>query len=287
MTPLLRTPAVAGRFYPERAEDLLREIRDYTSESPTRSEPEANFAIACIAPHAGYMYSGPVAGALYSKLAIPSTCVILCPNHTGKGHHLAIMADTTWQTPLGNVEADENFAGQLMRRFPALSEDSAAHRYEHAIEVQLPFLQARWKAQPTNDTENLRIVPIAIGTRNFEVLRQLGESLAEVIAAQEPAQKKHVLIIASSDMNHYESDEITRVKDQKAIDRVLALDARGLWNVVVQEKISMCGFGPSVAMLTAARLMGATSAKLIKYATSGEVSGDYDSVVGYAAITIS
>jgi hypothetical protein len=286
MTSPFRTPAVAGRFYPERAEDLLREIRDYTSTPATRSGPELNSAIGCIAPHAGYIYSGPVAGALYSKLEIPSTCVILCPNHTGKGHPLAIMANTTWQTPLGSIEADENLARQLMRLFPALAEDSAAHRYEHAIEVQLPFLQQRWKAQSANGKQSLRIVPIAIGTRNFNVLQQLGEALAEVVAAQQEAEQKKVLIIASSDMNHYESEEITRVKDQKAIDRVLALDARGLWDVVMQEKISMCGFGPSVAMLTAARLMGATSAKLIRYATSGEVSGDHDSVVGYAGITI-
>jgi AmmeMemoRadiSam system protein B len=286
MTSPLRTPAVAGRFYPGRAEDLRREIRGYTSTTATESRSEVNFAIGCIAPHAGYVYSGPVAGALYSKLVIPPTCVILCPNHTGKGHPLAIMANTTWQTPLGNVEADEELARQLMHRFPGLAEDSAAHRYEHAIEVQLPFLQQSWETQPANDTENLRIVPIAIGTRNFDVLRQLGEALAKVVAAQQEAQKKKVLIIASSDMNHYESDEITRVKDQKAIDRVLALDTRGLWDVVTWEKISMCGFGPSIAMLTAARLMGATSAKLIKYETSGEVSGDYDSVVGYAGITI-
>jgi MEMO1 family protein len=286
MTSLLRTPAVAGRFYPGRAEDLLREIRDYTSTTATGLKHEVNSAIGCIAPHAGYIYSGPVAGALYSKLEIPPTCVILCPNHTGEGHPLAIMANTTWQTPLGEIEADEKLARQLMHRFPALAEDSSAHRYEHAIEVQLPFLQQRWKTQSATDTENLRIVPIAIGTRNFEVLRQLGEALAEVIAAQQRQHATKVLIIASSDMNHYESDEITRVKDHKAIDQVLALDARGLWDVVTQEEISMCGFGPSVAMLTAAKLMGAASAKLIKYATSGEVSGDFDSVVGYAGITI-
>jgi AmmeMemoRadiSam system protein B len=286
MTSPLRTPAVAGRFYPGRAEDLLREIRDYTSTPASESGSEVNFAIGCIAPHAGYIYSGPVAGALYTTLLIPPTCVILCPNHTGKGHPLAIMANTTWQTPLGEIEADEELARQLMHHFPALAEDSAAHRYEHAIEVQLPFLQQRWEAQPATGPENFRIVPIAIGTRDFEVLRQLGEALAEVVTAQPGQQRKKILIIASSDMNHYESDEITRVKDKKAIDRVLALDARGLWDVVMQEKISMCGFGPSVAMLTAARLMGATSANLIKYATSGDVSGDYDTVVGYAGITI-
>jgi hypothetical protein len=162
----------------------------------------------------------------------------------------------------------------LLRRFPALQEDSAAHRTEHAIEVQLPFLQAQ---QP-----ELNIVPIVIGTSDFDVLRGLGEALADAIGDRE----EKVLIVASSDMNHYESDAITRVKDHKAIERVLAMDARGLWEVVMSEDISMCGFGPTIVMLTAAKLLGATSATLVKYATSGDVSGDYESVVGYAGIIV-
>jgi MEMO1 family protein len=265
----LRTPAVAGRFYPARADELLRDVRKYTSVDAPRV-----VAIGCVAPHAGYIYSGGVAGALYSHLEIPERCVILCPNHTGKGRPLAIMADTTWQTPLGDVAADVELSTQLLHRFPALQEDSGAHRSEHAIEVQLPFLQVR---QP-----KLSIVPIALGTRDFDVLRGLGEALADVIAAC----GRPVLIIASSDMNHYESDAITRVKDRKAIERVLALDARGLWDVVMNENISMCGFGPTIVMLTAAKLLGAASASLVKYATSGEISGDYASVVGYAGIIV-
>ena len=193
------------------------------------------------------------------------------------------MASTTWQTPLGEVAADAEIGARLLHRFPALQEDSAAHQSEHAIEVQLPFLQAR---QP-----ELKIVPIAIGTSDFEVLRGLGEALAEVIADgqaenQERDRQERVLIIASSDMNHYESDAITRVKDYKAIECVLNMDARGLWEVVMNEDISMCGFGPTIVMLTAAKILGATSATLVKYATSGEVSGDYDSVVGYAGIIV-
>ncbi|MGB6384975.1 MAG: AmmeMemoRadiSam system protein B [Terriglobales bacterium] len=269
MTSAVRTPAVAGRFYPDCADALLREVRGFT---PPAVDCRVA-AIGCVAPHAGYIYSGGVAGAVYSRLEIPESCVILCPNHTGKGRALAIMASTTWQTPLGEVAADADLSTLLLRRFPALEEDSAAHRGEHAIEVQLPFLQA---LQP-----KLRIVPIAVGTSEFDVLRGLGEALADVIA-----DHKNVLIIASSDMNHYESDAVTRFKDRKAIDRVLALDARGLWEVVMNEDISMCGFGPTVVMLTAANLLGATSATLVKYATSGEVSGDYESVVGYAGIIV-
>lgn len=281
----LRTPAVAGRFYPGRADELLRDVLKYTSPVA-----ETISVIGCIAPHAGYMYSGSVAGSVYSQLEIPETCVILCPNHTGKGRPLAIMANTTWQTPLGAVPADENIGARLLQRFPAMEEDSAAHRYEHAIEVQLPFLQARRDAQREDRTHDrrsdLKIVPIAIGTSDFDVLRALGEALADVVAAQEEVGEGKILIIASSDMNHYESDAITRVKDNKAIERILALDARGLWEVVMNEDISMCGFGPAVVMLTAAKLLGATSATLVKYATSGEVSGDFDSVVGYAGIVV-
>jgi predicted class III extradiol MEMO1 family dioxygenase len=292
-TSAVRYPAVAGRFYPGRAEELLQEVLEFTSPGKIPIATARIAAIGCVAPHAGYIYSGGVAGAVYSRLRVPERCVILCPNHTGKGHPLAIMATTTWQTPLGEVAADADMGARLLRRFPTVQEDSAAHRAEHAIEVQLPFLQA---LRP-----ELKIVPIAIGTSDFNVLRGLGEALADVITDrhekdhheedrhekdQEEGRPEKTLIIASSDMNHYESDTITRVKDRKAIERMLALDARGLWEVVMNEDISMCGFGPTVVMLTAAKLLGATSATLVKYATSGDVSGDYNSVVGYAGIIV-
>jgi hypothetical protein len=282
MTSTVRTPAVAGRFYPERSDQLLREIQNYTS--PDRSSPDNGSpaqsrisAIGCIAPHAGYIYSGHVAGAVYARLNIPEHCIVLCPNHTGRGVPLSIMTATEWQTPLGVVAPSIALASELQRRFPRLEEDSAAHRSEHGIEVQLPFLQAQQK--------NLHIVPIVVGTSDFGVLRELGEAIAEVIGDREESDQK-ILIIASSDMNHYEDDAITRVKDHKAIERVLALDARGLWEVVMREDISMCGFGPAVSMLTAAKLLGATRAELVRYATSGDVSGDRERVVGYAGIVV-
>ncbi len=277
MTSALRTPAVAGRFYPGRSDQLLREIHGYTSP------PQAAriSAIGCVAPHAGYVYSGPVAGAVYARLDIPEHCIVLCPNHTGHGAPLAIMTATAWQTPLGEVAPSTELASRLLHQFPALEEDSSAHRAEHAIEVQLPFLQAQQK--------NLHIVPIVVGTSDFRALRELGEAIGGLIGdgIGDPQESdKKILIVASSDMNHYESDAITRVKDRKAIDRVLALDARGLWEVVMQEDISMCGFGPTVAMLTAAKILGATKATLVRYATSGDVSGDRDAVVGYAGIVV-
>ena len=270
---LLRRPAVAGRFYPGDPEDLRAEAQAYLSQSKSNDQTAVQ-AIGCITPHAGYLYSGHVAGAVFARLEIPERCVVLCPNHTGMGRALAILSEGAWETPLGEVPVDEGLAGALKRQFPALHEDAAAHRAEHAIEVELPFLQLR---QP-----KLQIVPIALGTGQFEVLEALGVALAEVVAAQAAP----VLIVASSDMNHYESDAVTRVKDHRAIERILTLDPRGLFDVVTQQNISMCGFGPAVVMLTAARQLGATSAELVKYATSGDISGDRNAVVGYAGVVV-
>ena len=179
------------------------------------------------------------------------------------------------ETPLGNVRIDSDLANALKQKFSLLTEDSEAHRTEHAAEVQLPFLQT-CKA-------NLTFVPIALGTGQFEILEALGMAIAEVVAPR----SEPVLIIASSDMNHYENDNITRVKDGKAIDQILALNPRGLFDVVMKENISMCGFGPTVAMLTADQRLGANNARLVKYATSGDVSGDRNMVVGYAGMVIS
>ena len=271
-TTVLRHPAVAGRFYPRNAEDLRAEAQSYLSPRGT-AKPLLR-AIGCIAPHAGYMYSGHVAGAVFGRIEIPERCVVMCPNHTGIGRALAIVSEGAWETPLGEVPIDAELAAALKQRFPALHEDASAHRAEHATEVELPFLQLR---QPA-----LKFVPIALGTGQLEVLEELGHALADVIAAH----KEPVLIVASSDMNHYESDPATRVKDHRAIERILTLDARGLHEVVTQQDVSMCGFGPAVAMLTAARQLGAKSAELIKYATSGDVSGDRDMVVGYAGVAV-
>jgi MEMO1 family protein len=272
-TSILRHPAVAGRFYPRAAEDLRSEAQRYLTQSEFTSATPVR-AIGCIAPHAGYMYSGHVAGAVFAHIEIPRRCIVLCPNHTGMGRALAIISEGAWETPLGEVPIDAELAVGLKQRFPALQEDSAAHRAEHAIEVELPFLYLR---QP-----DFIFVPIALGTAQFEPLEQLGIALAEVIAQQ----KEPVLMVASSDMNHYESDAVTRVKDHRAIERILTLDPQGLYDVVTQQDISMCGFGPAVAMLTAARHLGAKSADLVKYATSGDVSGDRNMVVGYAGVVV-
>jgi MEMO1 family protein len=271
-TTTLRQPAVAGRFYPRHPDELRSEALAYLRVAD--DQQPCLRAIGCIAPHAGYMYSGHVAGAVFARMEIPQRCVVLCPNHTGVGRALAIMSEGAWATPLGEVPIDDELAGALKQQCPLLQEDAAAHRAEHGAEVELPFLLLR---QP-----KLKFVPIALGTAQFEPLEQLGNALAQAVAGQ----KDRVLIVASSDMNHYESDAVTRAKDHRAIARILSLDPRGLYDVVTQQAISMCGFGPAVAMLTAARQLGAKSAELVKYATSGDVSGDRDMVVGYAGVIV-
>ena len=189
--------------------------------------------------------------------------LLLGPRHYPRGEAQAILSEGSWQTPLGRAEIDTALATELKRACGALAEDEVAHRDEHALEVQLPFLQVL--------AGDFRFVPIALGTRDYDALESLGQAIATVLARRtEP-----VLIVASSDMNHYESDEITRRKDRAALDRVLALDPRGLYDVVRREAISMCGVGRAVSVLTAARLLGATRAELVRYATSGDVSGDH------------
>jgi MEMO1 family protein len=266
---MVREPAVAGKFYSANPEVLRSDLSSYLSPAHERV-----FAIGCVAPHAGYVYSGRVAGAVFSSIQIPTRCIVVCPNHTGRGHPLAVMAEGKWSTPLGEVAIDADLAARLLKSCPALADDPVAHRFEHAIEVELPFLQTLCPA--------LQIVPIAVGTSRLLLLEELGAALAEVVRSS----PREVLMVASSDMNHYEDDETTRMKDHKAIRTMLALDPQGLYQTVINESISMCGFGPAVAMLTAAKLLGATKAELVQYATSAETSGDKEMCVGYAGIVV-
>jgi MEMO1 family protein len=264
-----RHPAVAGRFYPKDPGRLRADLQSYLSPDETKID-----AVACMVPHAGYIYSGHVAGAVFSRIHIPRRCIVIGPNHTGMGRPLSIMSQGEWETPLGQIRVATDLAEALMKAFSPLTEDTEAHHAEHAIEVELPFLQV---LQP-----DLAFVPIALGTQQFDLLEPLGQALAQVVAAQ----NEPVLIIASSDMNHYENGKITRMKDAKAIEQILKLDARALFDVVKKENISMCGLGPAVSMLVAAKRLAATSGELIRYATSGDVSGDHDMVVGYAGVVI-
>ena len=264
-----RPPAVAGRFYPARPEILTRELERYITPSAAKRK-----ALGCMVPHAGIMYSGHVAGAVYGSVELPAHFVILCPNHYGAGAPLAIMSAGVWETPLGDVPIESKLAQELKQACPRLEEDVEAHRFEHSLEVQLPFLQYLLR--------EFCFVPIAIGVGEYVSLEELGHGIAAAI--EKTAQP--ILVVASSDMTHYESDERTRAKDHKAIDRILALDPRGLFDTIRREDISMCGYGPAIAMLTAAKDLGASQAELVRYATSGDVTGDRAAVVGYAGIVV-
>jgi AmmeMemoRadiSam system protein B len=267
---VLRPPAVAGRFYPDDPAELTRQIASFASSAEEPPRP----AFACLVPHAGYRYSGHVAGAVYARLKLPRRFLLLGPRHFPRGKPQAILSEGAWGTPLGRAEVDSELARDLKSAYPQLCEDGVAHETEHAIEVQLPFLQSL--------AGDFRFVPIALGPTDYVQLESLGHAIANVVRRQQDP----VLIVASSDMNHYESDEITRRKDGLAIGRVLALDAAGLFEVVRREEVSMCGFGPAVSMLTAARLLGAARATLVRYATSGDINGDRNEVVGYAGVIV-
>ena len=271
----VRHPAVAGRFYPSKPESLIRDLDRYLGSDAAESAEKIENALGCVVPHAGYIYSGHVAGAVYRRLPRRSRFVILCPNHTGRGAPLAMMSSGGWLTPLGEVAIETPLAKAIHQGCHLVAEDARAHEDEHSLEVQLPFLQRVAK--------DFSFVPIAIGVGGYTSLESLGHGIAQ--AARHGGER--FLVIASSDMNHYEPDSITRVKDRKAIDKILALDPQGLYDVIRREDISMCGYGPAIAMLTFAKEMGATKAELVKYATSADTSGDRSAVVGYAGIIVS
>ncbi len=228
---------------------------------------------ACLVPHAGYIYSGKVAAAVFSRIRIPQQVVLIGVRHSPPGEDLAILSNGAWRTPLGDVSLDASLAKQLRASCPYLQEDEVAHLREHSLEVEVPFLQV---LRP-----GFLLTPIAIGTLDFELLEKLGVVLAEVI--QQSAGE--ILMVASSDLNHYENEEITQRKDRRAVEAMTRMDPRGLYDVCRREAISMCGLGPMVAVLIALRKLGASTATVIEHATSGDVNGDRDAVVGYAGMT--
>jgi len=266
-----RPPAVAGSFYEAAPERLRAQVTRCLDENADAAAKEP--FIGAVVPHAGLMYSGHVAGAFYKNAVLPKRFVILCPNHTGLGHFAAINSEGEWRTPLGNAAIDSALAGELMRRAPMLAEDWKAHAREHSLEVQLPFLQ-----QLAGD---FTFVPLCLATHNYALCEEIGNAIADVVRGQE------VGILASSDLNHYEDQQTTLRKDQLAIDEVLELDPRGLWDAVDEHEVSMCGFIPTTVMLVAAKKLGATRARLLKHATSGDINRDYSHVVGYAAMSLS
>jgi len=266
---MLRSAVVAGYFYPGRKESLLETVDALIAPAA----PDQT-AIALMSPHAGYVYSGGVAGRTFSGVRIPEEIIILGPNHHGSGHMAAVCARGEWETPLGRTRISSELANRILAECPMTAEDSVAHCSEHSLEVQLPFLQFR--------APDSTIVPICLSHMPLEVLLQLGDGLARAVQSR----RSRPLIVASTDMTHYESGEIAHKKDSLALEKVLALDPTGLYDVVQEHRISMCGVLPTVVMLQAAIALGAQNAELIAYSNSGDVTGDQSEVVGYAGVRI-
>jgi AmmeMemoRadiSam system protein B len=266
-----RKPYVAGQFYPSGRERLRETIAALVDP-----EAVAQKAIALVSPHAGYVYSGLVAGAVFSSAKIPETCVILGPSHRGLDTLFAIQVRGRWATPLGESPVDEALASRILAKSALIAEDERAHLAEHSLEVELPFIQY---FRP-----DAAFVPIVVSAEaRFEDLETLGHALAEAVRQD----GREALIVASTDMSHYVSQKTAEKKDMAAIRKVLDLDPAGLFELVLSERISMCGFQPTTAALVAALGLGASKAELIRYQTSGDASGDYAQVVGYAGIRVS
>jgi AmmeMemoRadiSam system protein B len=267
---MIRKAAVAGAFYPANEKELRRDLGALIDRAADKVR-----AKAVISPHAGYIYSGAVAGAVFSSVVLPDTLVILAPSHRPIRPVFAAMDKGAWETPLGAVPVAEDLAAALLASVPDLKADAAAHDREHSLEVQLPFVQYL--------NPRISIVPIAVSHRaDYRQLEVLGRAIAAGIVLL----GRDVLVVASTDMSHYISRGEAEVRDALAIDRILALDPRGLFDVVKAEDISMCGFQPTAAALVAAKALGAETAELVKYATSGDRTGDYREVVAYAGLRV-
>jgi AmmeMemoRadiSam system protein B len=264
-----RKPAVAGQFYSDSSTGLAEEIRSYI-EYPT----EKTKAVGMVTPHAGLMYSGKVAGVLYSNIELPQTFILIGPNHTGFGKPVSIMSSGEWEIPSGILKIDNVVATGILERSDIIEEDSAAHLMEHSLEVQLPFIRYF--------SPDAGIVPITMMTGSLDICRLVGNAIADAVKDA----GKDVIVVASSDMSHYESDSTARKKDRMAIDKILSLDPEGLYKTVTMDNISMCGFIPATTMLYASEKLGAKEAVLLKYMTSGEINRDLSRVVGYAGILV-
>jgi AmmeMemoRadiSam system protein B len=276
----VRRPTQAGTFYEGTAESLKKQIENCflhnlgPGKIPEIVKTGSKHVIGLVCPHAGYMYSGPVAAHAYYRLALdgkPDVVVIFGPNHTGYGSALATMNEGFWRTPLGDVEVDSVTANQLVHESRIVDVDDSAHSAEHSIEVQLPFLQYLYGS-------NFKIVPVCFLMQELSSAMEVGKATAKVLAG------KNAIIIASSDMTHYEPRETAARKDRKVLGAVEAMDEAKLYSVIETQRVSACGYGPMIALITAAKSLGGKEAKLLCYKTSGDVIGDYSSVVGYAAV---
>ncbi|MBN1573488.1 MAG: AmmeMemoRadiSam system protein B [Deltaproteobacteria bacterium] len=267
---MIRKPAVSGQFYPSNPAALEREVKSYFDSSV---KPVKAFGI--VSPHAGYIYSGRVAGEVFCRVEVPGRVLIMGPNHRGRGTDAAVMSSGRWAMPMGDVALDTELAAKLIALSKIVKEDESAHAMEHSLEVQLPFVQAI--------REDFLLTPLALGRLSLSECLALGEDLATAIREIDD----DVLIVASSDMTHYEPHETAKKKDMDAVKHILDLDPEGLYETVRGRGITMCGVLPVTVMLKAAIMLGAKKAELVDYKTSGETSGDYGSVVGYAGLIVS
>lgn len=266
---MLRKPAVDGSFYPASPEMLGKEVRALITE-----EVEKEHALGVVSPHAGYVYSGKVAGEVLSAVTITSTVIVLGVNHRGIGSKASIITSGQWETPLGLIDIDGALAGSILKKSSVLADDPDAHAYEHSLEVQLPFLQV---LRP-----EFKLVPITFQRLNYDACAAVASAIAGAVADS----GRDVLIVASNDMTHFEPADAAESKDRLAIDHILNLDPAGLLKTVREHRISMCGVIPTTVMLVACKAMGATRARLVRYTNSGAVTGNYGDVVAYAGLVI-
>jgi len=266
---MIRKPVVSGQFYPDSPSELKAMIRRLVDEKAERVE-----VVGLVSPHAGYSYSGPVAGATISKVKFKDTFIIMGPSHTGMGKPFSIMIEGTWETPLGRVEIDSELGHRILASSSYLEEDYKAHQHEHSVEVQIPFLQY---FKP-----DIKIVPIILAYSTAAIYKEIGKGIAKAVKEL----GREVVIIASGDMTHYEPYKLAQKKDTQAIEAIIALDEDELTRRFETLDISMCAYAPAVSLISAAKELGAKEAELVKYQTSGDILGDYSSVVGYAGIII-
>lgn len=268
---MLRLPAVSGAFYPAEPHALTALIHKFV---PIDEKLQKAQVRACLVPHAGYVYSGAVAGAVFARIQFPKRIIVLGVRHFPYGEDVAMLSRGVWRTPLGDAAIDPDLAAKIAAICPLLCEDALAHESEHSLEVQIPFLQVL--------DAGFTFVPIALGTHDYEALVSIGQALGQILA-----QEENVLLLTTTDLNHYEDQSTTIRKDSLAVEKILQLDARGLYEVCRTEKISMCGLGPTVAMLTALQRIGVKNAELVRHGTSAEYSHDTRKVVGYAGFLFS
>lgn len=266
---MIRQPAVSGQFYTDDPYELRQQVELFlTTDQPGKP------AYGVMMPHAGYMYSGAIAGETLAEVDVPDTVLLLGPNHRGIGHPCALYSQGSWKTPLGEVPIAETMAQRLLDAVPHLTGEMQSHQGEHSLEVLLPFLQVK--------NPNLSIIPLMLGPLSFSILQQLGAGIGAVLKED----GGRVLIVASSDMTHYEPSSVARKKDQLALDALLQLHAEALYHQVKSERITMCGVCAAVLMVEICQALGAHHARLIRYGDSGDVSGDHSAVVGYAGVVV-